>query len=230
MLSEQEINYITFYCSQRGVDFYDVQLELVDHLADMIENLRKVHPALSFKEALQMAGDQFSNDEFKKIVKSKRQQLKIKFKKLWQKEFISYFTIPKISITVLVIIAVVWFEQHGKIHKFSQMAIHLLNTSNALFFGFNSKIIKQIREDKLFEFLTFKVLHQYSFFMIIPAIFYLVLSLVDSITETAFFSLYIYQFAVYAFPLFLLVGLAWRKTYIGQYIFVKNQYPKAFAS
>ncbi len=50
MLKQEQINAITTYCESKGVEYYDVQLELVDHIADSIEHFREADPALSFSD------------------------------------------------------------------------------------------------------------------------------------------------------------------------------------
>src|SRR6187549_2909163 len=94
MLTTGQIDMISMYCEHRGVAYYDVQLELVDHIADIIEQLQKENPQLAFKEALELAGSRFSKAEFDAIVASKRNQLLARFMRLWRKEFYAYFTIP----------------------------------------------------------------------------------------------------------------------------------------
>jgi hypothetical protein len=208
-----------------------VQLELVDHIADIIEDLQKTNPALSFSEALQMASEQFSDEEFRMIVKSKTQQLKTKIKKLWWKEFVSYFTIPKILITILLIVVVVWLGQHGKLYKFPQVAYFILTTVTVLSWSFGkAKIIQQNRTDKILNLLMYKVLFNRNLLVGIPLLFYLVLYFGNDVADKPFANILVYKFALYVFPLVLLVCLAWHKTHVEQNIFMRNQYPQAFAS
>lgn len=96
MLTQKEINYIAFYCYQRNVTYYDVQMELVDHLADIIEQLQKENINLSFNAALEIAGKQFSDAEFAAIVKSKKKLLQVKMSIMIEEEFKTYFTMPRL--------------------------------------------------------------------------------------------------------------------------------------
>jgi len=91
MLEQAQINAITIYCEKRGVKYYDVQLELVDHIADIIEDLQKTNPVLSFSEALELAGEQFSIDEFKYIVRSKKDHIEKNISRLIENEFLTFF-------------------------------------------------------------------------------------------------------------------------------------------
>ena len=228
-LTQQQIERLFAFCRKHYVQYYDVQLELVDHIADIIEDLQKANPALSFSDALQMAGTQFSDNEFKAIVRSKKEQLMVRFRKLWWKEFVSYFTIPKVSITILLMFGIVWLGQHGKIYKFPMIAVNFLNVVNIAYFG-KGKIIKQNKDDKVLKLLILKVLDRRSIILIVPLLFYMVLMFSNIDSDNPFFNILIYKLALYAFPLFFLVSLAWRKTSVEQNIFIRNQYPKAFAS
>lgn len=100
MLEQEQINEITSFCESKGVNYYDVQLELVDHIADIIEDLQKTNTGLSFSNALDLAGKQFSHEEFKEIVKSKNTLIEKKVSNLIENEFITFFTVPKIIITI----------------------------------------------------------------------------------------------------------------------------------
>jgi hypothetical protein len=96
MLTAQQIDDVAFYCYQRNVEYYDVQMELVDHLADIIEQLQKENINLSFNEALEIAGKQFSDAEFAAIVKSKKKLLQVKMSKMIEQEFKTFFTMPRL--------------------------------------------------------------------------------------------------------------------------------------
>ena len=103
MLQQTQIDEIISFCETKGVKYYDLQVELVDHIADSIENLQKINPALNFTEALQLAAQQFGSDEFEAIVISKKKLIERKMSRLIEKEFLSFFTIPKIMITIFLL-------------------------------------------------------------------------------------------------------------------------------
>ncbi len=53
-ITEQEINQIFYFTKKHYVEFYDVQVELVDHLANAIEDQWKENSNISFEDALQI--------------------------------------------------------------------------------------------------------------------------------------------------------------------------------
>lgn len=58
-LTENQIQQLYKFTEQHYVEWYDVQTELVDHLANGIEHQIGLNPELSFESAL--------NNEFKKF-------------------------------------------------------------------------------------------------------------------------------------------------------------------
>lgn len=100
MLQQTQVEEIMAFCKAKGVTFYDVQVELVDHIADSIEELQKSNPTLPFSDALDLAGKQFDNEEFAAIVKSKKRLIEKRMSRLIEKEFLSFFTIPRILLTI----------------------------------------------------------------------------------------------------------------------------------
>jgi len=103
MIPQEQVDEIIAFCEAKGVTYYDVQVELVDHIADCIEALQKSNSALPFSDALDLAGKQFGNEEFTAIVKSKKRLIEKRMSRLIEKEFLSFFTIPRILITLLLL-------------------------------------------------------------------------------------------------------------------------------
>ncbi|OIQ93221.1 hypothetical protein GALL_248360 [mine drainage metagenome] len=228
MLTQQQIDDIAFYCYTRNVEYYDVQLELVDHIADIIEDLQKANPALSFSEALELAGKQFSDDEFSAIVKSKKEQLLLRFKKLWQKEFISYFTIPKITITMCLVAFVIWALQHKNLEKLPMPLLQIFNFLTVYRYSFGrSKIIKLNKEDKTLPLVVTAMLEKRNKLLIIPMSVYIFL-MFRQMFELSPYPKIFYEIGLYFFPLFILIALAWTKVYVDQNILLREKYPKAF--
>ncbi len=103
MIQQEQVDEIMAFCEAKGVTYYDIQVELVDHIADSIEDLQKSNPALPFSDALDLAGKQFGNEEFTAIVKSKKRLIEKRMSRLIEKEFLSFFTFPRIMSTILLL-------------------------------------------------------------------------------------------------------------------------------
>ena len=103
MIQQEQVDEIMAFCKAKGVTYYDIQVELVDHIADSIEDLQKSNPTLPFSDALDIAGKQFDNEEFAEIVKSKKRLIERRMSRLIEKEFLSFFTFPRIMSTILLL-------------------------------------------------------------------------------------------------------------------------------
>ena len=101
MLTEEQINRLYKFCVQHYVRYYDVQIELVDHLANAIEAKMEADKKLDFESALRSVYAGFGVMGFSKIITEKTAAVS---KQIWKnnwKYFREYFTIPKIAFTML---------------------------------------------------------------------------------------------------------------------------------
>ena len=110
MLTKQQINILFQYCDYKGVHYYDVQTELVDHLAGIIEKLQEEQPSLSLRDLIWQADGAFSPEEFKDIVESKSVSVRGRYRVLFKKELLSYFTIPGISLLVFLYVMLIYIR------------------------------------------------------------------------------------------------------------------------
>ena len=81
--------------------YYDLQVELVDHLASLIEKLWELNANLSFEDALQQTYHEFGIFGFSKIKASKEKALLKKYKGMLWFYVGQYFKLPKILITFM---------------------------------------------------------------------------------------------------------------------------------
>ncbi len=67
-LSKEQIQKLYTFTHQHYVEYYDLQTELVDHLANAIEEQWQENPKLSFDEALQIEFKKFGVFGFMDVV------------------------------------------------------------------------------------------------------------------------------------------------------------------
>lgn len=103
MLTNKQIDALFAFCKKHYVSYYDIQVELVDHLANAIEEKMNVDPNLSFEAALDNIYAGFGKMGFSQLVKTRAHTLERKYQKQRVRFFFSYFTWPKIGLTALVI-------------------------------------------------------------------------------------------------------------------------------
>lgn len=99
MLSEIQINRLYKFCVQHYVRYYDVQTDLVDHLAGAVEKLMQEDESLDFEVALDKVYRGFGLMGFSKIVSAKEAHLQRQRNKFLGRAFCSFFTIPKVAFT-----------------------------------------------------------------------------------------------------------------------------------
>lgn len=99
-LTNEHIEQLFAFTKKHLVEHYDVQVELVDHLANAIEDQWKANPNISFEDALEKEFKKFGVFGFTGLVEQKQNELhKYYNKKMW-KEIVQFVSIPKIILTV----------------------------------------------------------------------------------------------------------------------------------
>ncbi|QES88246.1 hypothetical protein [Rhizosphaericola mali] len=114
-LSSIQIQQLFLFCEQQGVKYYDVQVELVDHLAENIEGKINFNSS-NFEYQLNDAVAEFGgSNEFKKIEKAKEKLLRRQSSKLQWLYILQYFRWPTILATTLVILFFYYLAYHAPI-------------------------------------------------------------------------------------------------------------------
>lgn len=103
-LTPLQIEKLFEFCSKHFVRFYDLQVELVDHLANAIEEKMDKQKNISFESALEEVHKSFGYKGFAGFVEARASALYQQNKKLRWKLFLEYFTFPKIAFTTFLII------------------------------------------------------------------------------------------------------------------------------
>lgn len=98
-LNPNQVEQLYQFKRKHYVEWYDLQTELVDHLANAIEAQWKQNPILSFDEALQMEFKKFGVFGFMDVIGKRKNALNAKYNKLVLKEMKSFFSIPKLIFT-----------------------------------------------------------------------------------------------------------------------------------
>lgn len=103
------------FTSSHFVAYYDLQTELTDHLANAIEAQWQTNPELTFDDALQLEFKKFGVYGFKPIVDERKKTLNSKYRKLIWKYFIQFFTLPRILLTGVLLIATFKLIEYEKL-------------------------------------------------------------------------------------------------------------------
>ena len=100
-LATQQIDQLYAFTRQHYVEWYDLQSELVDHLANAIEMQWQENPKLTFDEVLNKEFQKFGVFGFMDVVEEKQKFLNKKYRKLIWKYYTEFFRLPKIILTFI---------------------------------------------------------------------------------------------------------------------------------
>jgi hypothetical protein len=98
-LTETHIEKLYKFTRKHFVYHYDVQTELVDHLANDIENIWEEHPKLSFQDAQDKSFKKFGIFGFMNVIEAKQKQMSKRYRKIMWRFFSEWFTMPKLLTT-----------------------------------------------------------------------------------------------------------------------------------
>ena len=145
-LTNQQIEQLFTFTKKHYVEHYDVQVELVDHLADAIENQWKENPNVLFEEALQTEFKKFGIFGFTGLVEQKQVELHKHYNKMIVNELLKFISIPKVVVTIILYLVLFFLlKSTGKLGEIISLAILLLSFIYFMVDGFRfvSKIKKQ---------------------------------------------------------------------------------------
>lgn len=100
-LSNEQIQQLFRFTEKKRVYWYDLQAELVDHLASRIEEEMNTDNTLQFEPALEKVYKEFGIFGFAKIVQEKSDQLYKQSRRMWWSAFGEFFTWPKVALLAL---------------------------------------------------------------------------------------------------------------------------------
>lgn len=106
-LTEQHIENLYAFTRKHFVEYYDLQTELVDHLANDIESIIEEHPQLSFEQARDKAFKKFGVFGFMEVVEERAKAMNKKYMKLLWHYAKDWFRLPQIILTIAIFVS--WY-------------------------------------------------------------------------------------------------------------------------
>ena len=106
-MTEEQITYIDDYLKHHKVKYWDIRIELLDHIVTTVEE--KIEQGISFDDAMIEVHKSFGNsmkmfwnsgieygifvnsDGYKDLVQTKREQINKKYRKLYYSEIKNFF-------------------------------------------------------------------------------------------------------------------------------------------
>jgi hypothetical protein len=105
-LTQTHIENLYEFTRKHFVYHYDVQTELVDHLANDIEEIWLENPHLSFEEARDKSFKKFGIFGFMDVVEAKQKQMNKRYWNIQLRFVKEWFTMPKVLTTSLIFLGI----------------------------------------------------------------------------------------------------------------------------
>ncbi len=147
-LNQAQIQQLYAFTSKHFVEHYDLQTELVDHLANGIEEQIAINPKLTFKQALNNEFRKFGIHGFEDVIAKRKRAMSLKYWKIIFGFFKDYFSFPKIiaTLSAILFLGLVFWNIPLEIKENFFSGIGALIIVLWLFFMIRNK--KQIKETK----------------------------------------------------------------------------------
>jgi len=104
-LTKEQIQQLYEFTRKHYVEHYDLQTELVDHLANDIEQIWKEKPNLTFEQARSISFKKFGVFGFMDVVSERQKAMSKRYWKIIKVFILQWFGIPKIIITALMFLS-----------------------------------------------------------------------------------------------------------------------------
>jgi hypothetical protein len=102
-LTNQQIQYVSNYIESKDIKWYELQVELTDHMVSSMEEFWEQNPDLSFEQVKENTFKKFTKLELKAIEKQRTKILSKELSKQHRKLIRDYLTFPKIMVSIVVV-------------------------------------------------------------------------------------------------------------------------------
>jgi hypothetical protein len=100
-LTTEQIEYISNYVKSFDIKWYELQVELTDHMVNSMEEIWEKDPELTFHQVKQYAENDFGRNGFKAIEKERIEILRKEYNRIQRKMIAEYLKFPKIFGSIL---------------------------------------------------------------------------------------------------------------------------------
>ena len=164
-LTSQQIDQLYLFTRQHYVEWYDLQSELVDHIANAIEKQIEENPNRAFEEALKIEFKKFGVFGFMDVVEKRQAVLGKKYNSLVWQHFKDFFGIPKIVLTIAMTLLLFCFLKISSFNEWILISLYFMLITFSfyeIYKSYKSQKIKKEKNEKrwLFE----EIINQYGSF------------------------------------------------------------------
>jgi hypothetical protein len=105
-LTNQQIEYVENYILSKDIKWYELQVELTDHMITSMEEFWAVDPDLTFDQVKDNTFKQFTKAELKAIEKERTKNISKEFFKTQRQMVMAYLKFPKIFVSIILTLIV----------------------------------------------------------------------------------------------------------------------------
>ncbi|MEC5164799.1 hypothetical protein RCH18_000521 [Flavobacterium sp. PL11] len=164
-LTSSQIDQLFTFTQQHYVEYYDLQSELVDHLANAIEMQWQVNPKCFFDEALNIEFNKFGVFGFMDVVEKRRIALSKKYNGLVWQHSKDFFGVPKIFLTVAMTLLLFTFIKLSLYKEWIIVGFYILLVGFTFYEMFrNRKTRKERKKSNDKKWLFESIINQYGTF------------------------------------------------------------------
>lgn len=157
-ISKEQTERLYRFTREHFVDHYDLQTELVDHLAQGIEKQWQEHPTLDFEKALQNEFKKFGIFGFSDVVAERQAAMSKRYNTFIWRHFKEYFRLPKIILTVTTMM--VLFGVFSQIQQYRELVFFGIFILYVVFYiKVYRKSLKKNKPDK--KWMMAEMIYQY---------------------------------------------------------------------
>ena len=143
-LTNEQIEYVSEYVKSFDIKWYELQIEITDHMVTSMEEIWEKDPELTFHQVKHYAENEFGRNGFKVIEEERTHMLKKEFRKVQWKMVAEYLTFPKIVGSILLVIisfkVSFYFENPTKYVLVLFLTLYVFAIPMLYFFHKNRKI------------------------------------------------------------------------------------------
>lgn len=135
-LTQDQIQELFKFTRVHQVEYYDLQTELVDHLANGIESQWKENSTLNFEKVKQTEFKKFGIHGFADVIKERKKVLSKKYRSILWSYFKEWWSLPKLIGTcasITIIYTILRILPQGDL-KFLSISFAFLSLSGLIFF------------------------------------------------------------------------------------------------
>jgi hypothetical protein len=105
-LTTEQVDAVFDYVASHDIKWYELQIELTDHLVSIMEEMWSQDTELSFHQVKYQAEQRFGRNYFKEIEEQRRKILQKQFNYNQRKMVVKYLKFPKIALSILMVFVV----------------------------------------------------------------------------------------------------------------------------